>query len=952
FGNRMIWLAVSLGFLASAYALYRPSTRGAKPKKAARLRAQAEADVAAPAAAGPLPAPRYGLASAWTQLIARTRFETALMFRSPAYLVLILLGFAFAVANLLFMNELYGAPVLPVTRMVIQTLSGAFGLISIIVAIYYSGELVWRDQERKVHEIVDASSTPDWTFLIPKTLALALVLASTLLVAILAGVIVQTVKGWFDYRFDQYLAWYLWPETISYLQLAILAIFVQALSPNKFVGWAIMVVYLIATLVAANLGFDHLLYRYGRPLGVPLSDMNGTGDFGGFAAILNTYWLAFGVVLLVLVFALWRRGAETRLLPRLKRLPHRLMGPAGVIGGAALAVFIGLGVYIFINTNVWNEYRSQDADRDLQAEYEKTLLRYETTPQPAVAHVRLNLDLHPHAPRLVTTGEYTIENRTAQPLSEIHLRWVDPLKVRRLDVQGARMVREWKDFDYRIYRFDTPMQPGERRSVRFETVLEQRGFRNRDNTTRLVDNGTFVTNSEFAPQIGMNRDGLLSDRTQRRKRGLPAELRPAKLEDLSATAENYIGADWTTADITVTTDADQTPIAPGYAVSDATHDGRRTTRFVTEAPVLNFFSVQSARYVATRRPHNGVEMVVYHDARHGRNVDRMLTALAASLDYYQANFSPYQFRQARIIEFPDYAGYAQSFPNTFAWSEGLGFVTDLRDPNKIDFVTYIAAHEFAHQWWAHQVVGANMQGATSLSESQAQYSALMVMERLYGRDKIRRFLKRELDDYLAARGGETIEELPLGRVESQGYIHYQKGGLVMYLLRDQIGEAAVNGALRQLLGDFAFKGAPYPRSTDLVAALRARAPADKQGLITDLFERITLYDVKTVGSSVTARPDGRFDVSVTVEARKLYVDGKGVETEAPLSETMDIGLFTAQPGEGAFNPRDVVLMERKPIRTGSQTFRFVTARRPAFVGVDPYNKWIDRNSDDNVKPVG
>ena len=129
------------------------------------------------------------------------------------------------------------------------------------------------------------------------------------------------------------------PEAIGYIQLAILAIFVQALSPNKFVGWAVMVVYIIATIVSANLGFDHMLYRYGQAPGVPLSDMNGTGDFSTFAAWANSYWLAFGVVLLVLVYGLWRRGTETRLLPRLKRLPQRLMGPAGVVGAAALATF-------------------------------------------------------------------------------------------------------------------------------------------------------------------------------------------------------------------------------------------------------------------------------------------------------------------------------------------------------------------------------------------------------------------------------------------------------------------------------------------------------------------------------------------------------------------------------------------------------------------------------------
>ena len=112
----------------------------------------------------------------------------------------------------------------------------------------------------------------------------------------------------------------------------------------------------------------------------------------------------------------------------------------------------------------------------------------------------------------------------------------------------------------------------------------------------MIENGTFVNNFGFAPIIGMSRQGLLSDRTQRRRQGLPAELRPAKLEDMSATARNYVGADWVMSDITLTTDAGQTPIAPGKRVSDVTQGGRRTARFVSPAPILNFFSIQSADY--------------------------------------------------------------------------------------------------------------------------------------------------------------------------------------------------------------------------------------------------------------------------------------------------------------------------------------------------------------------
>ena len=949
--NRVIWTAVGAVLLSAAYVLYRPSPRGAKLKKQERMRALVEKDIVV-TPVGALPRPTYGFASGLTQLWSRAVFETVLVFKSPAYLVLVLLAMAFAVATLFFTGEIYGAPILLVTRVVITALTGTFGLISIIISIYYAGELVWRDRDRKVHEIVDASSTPDWTFLAPKTLALALVLISTLLIGILAGVVTQTIKGHTDFEFDKYLLWYLLPQGLSFTLLAVLAIFVQALSPNKFVGWAVMVVYLISTIVLSNLGFDHPLYSYRSGLLGPLSDMNGQGDFGTFAFWWGSYWSAFAVILMVLAYALWRRGTESRLWPRLKRLPHRLAGPAGLIGGAALAAFVGLGVFIYINTNVWNEYQTRTAREAEQAAYEKALLRFEVTPQPSVADVRMVMDLRPHQPKLTTRGSYVLVNNTGAPLPEVHLRWNEDLDMVRLDVEGATVAREWEEFEYRIYRFATPMQPGERRTVTFETVLEQRGFKASGNTTRLVDNGSFVNNFEFAPMVGMSRQGLLTDRTKRRKLGLPAELRPAKLEDESARRSNYIGADWVTADITVSTDADQTVVAPGQMVSDVVNGDRRTSRFVTESPVLNFFSVQSARYERTARMHDGVEMVVFHDPAHDRNVPRMLDALSASLDYFQANFSPYQFRQARIVEFPDYASFAQSYPNTFAWSEGLGFIADLSDETKIDYVTYVAAHEFGHQWWAHQVVGSDQQGMTVLSETLAQYSALMVMEKMYGKDQIRRFLKQELDRYLRSRGTERLEEMPLMRNENQQYIHYQKGGLVMYLLRDQIGEDAVNRALRRVLAQYAFKGAPYPRSLDLIAAIRAEAPADKQALITDLFEKITLYDVKTTGVTSTRRADGRWDVTVTVDARKLYADGEGVETAAPLNEVFDVGIFAAEPGKGAFDEADVILLERRPIRSGVQTLRFITAREPKFAGVDPYNKWIDRNSDDNVRSVG
>lgn len=949
--NRLVWLGIASLFLVLAIARYRFAEAGLSKKKK-REEAAAETPIAAPSAPR-APLPEAGGSAARAQLGARTRFEMKQVFKSPAFAVLVALGMINTFANLWFSGEMFGTPTLPVTRAVIPVLAGSFTIFPVIIAIYYAGELVWRERERRMHEIIDATPLPNWAYVIPKTLAVALVLFITLLFGVLAAILVQLVKGHGDLELGKYVLWYVLPQGVAMVMIAILAVFVQSLSPNKYVGWAVMVVYIVSTIVLTSMGFEHNLYQYGSAPDVPLSDMNGSGGFETGAWWFRLYWAAFAIILLVVSHLLWRRGTETRLKPRLRRAPRRLAGAPGIIAGTALAAFVATGAYAWYNTNVLNDYETSSARDEFAAEYEKKFLKYAALPHPTISKVVLNVDLFPSETRAMVKGSYVISNLTRGPIRDVHVRMpAADLDLLGLDFPGAKLRFEDKDYGYRIYALDTPMQPGETRSLSFQTRRWQRGFRNSGNDTRLVRNGTFLNNMEIAPAIGMNRMGLLQERSKRRRYGLPAEQRPPKLEDLSATRRSYFGEGWSTADITVSTEADQTPIAPGKKVSDTVSGGRRTARFVSDAPILTFFSIQSARYAERHRLHRGVDLAVYYHPGHGRNVERMLDALAGAMDYYQSNFGPYQFDQARIIEFPGYETFAQAFANTMPYSEAIGFVADNSNPEKIDYVTYVTAHELGHQYWAHQIIGAEMQGGTMLSETLAQYSALMVMKHRYGEDQIRRFLKFELDGYLRRRGSEPVEELPLMRVENQQYIHYNKGSLVMYLLQDRLGEAAVNRALRTVLDKYRFKGAPYPRSIELVEAFRkeAKTPED-QALITDLFERITLYDLKVGEAKAVRRADGKWDVTVPVEAKKSYADGQGNEKPAAFADRIAIGLFTAEPGRGAFDRRNVLVMQRQPVRSGKQVFRFVTDRKPTHAGIDPYNFYIDRNSDDNVGAV-
>jgi ABC-2 type transport system permease protein len=953
--DRLFALLLAVAFLALAYPLTR--FRSAAAKASAAL-GPAPRPISRPRPAAPAAQRRFDRKGGWAQLVARTRFDIGQVLSGAVFWVLLGVGLANATGGLWSTtdDDRYGGALLPVTRILIPTLQGSLFIFLVVIAAYYAGELVWRDRDRRAHEMIDATPAPDWTFVIPKTLAVSLVLIATILTGMAAGIIVQALKGYYHFEIGKYLLWYVLPTSCDLILLAALAIFFQAITPSKFAGWGLMVLYIIAVFAIPGMGIEHNLILFGDTNPVPLSDMNGLGKFWIGAWWFRLYWGAIALLLLVVAYLIWRRGTETRFAPRLTRAPSRLKGPAAWTALAAALVAVGAGVFIFINTCVWNPYRTQFSDDRWAADYEKTLLPYEKVPQPDVVAMRLYVTIDPDRPMLETCGVYVLQNDTGAPLRQVHVRFDRPLDVRALSVQGARATRSYDRFNYRIFTFDTPMSPGERRTLSFDTQLTERGFRNsrratRD-LTRVVGNGTFANSQEMAPQIGMTRDMLLTDRAKRRKYGLPPELHKPLPGDIASRAYNYAGhANWATSDITINTVAGQTPIAPGAKVFDVTRGGRRIARFVTDRPIMDFFSIQSARYAAKTQPYKGVALSVYYDPQHSVNVDRMLRAMRVSLDYYQANFSPYQFREARIVEFPDYARFAQSFAGTFPWSEGLGFIADYRDRDRIDMVTYITAHEFAHQWWGHQLIGADQQGATTLTETLAQYSALRVMRKIYGPAQIRKFLKYELDSYLRARGGEVAAEQPLERVEDQGYIHYRKGSLVMDRLAEEIGEDAVNRALRSLLSTYAFTGAPYPTALDLVAAIRAQAPADKQQLISDLFERITLYDLKATKATARRRPDGLYDVRLTVEATKFYANGLGKQQAAPMDEVLDVGLFSAKPGTPDFKESDVITLDKRPIRSGIQTLAFVTRRAPKFAGVDPYDELIDRNSDANTTQV-
>jgi aminopeptidase N len=413
--------------------------------------------------------------------------------------------------------------------------------------------------------------------------------------------------------------------------------------------------------------------------------------------------------------------------------------------------------------------------------------------------------------------------------------------------------------------------------------------------------------------------------------------------------ENFLKSDWVSIESVIRTAPDQIAVGPGSLIREWTENGRRCFQYRLDHDSMNFYSFVSGRYEVARAEWNGIKIEVYYHKEHLWNVPKMLRSLQKSLEYYTANFGPYSHKQARIVEFPRVDTYAQEYPGTVPYSEGIGFTANLEHPDAIDWVYFVVAHEMAHQWWALQVAPANMQGGQLLYESLAQYSALMVMEKEYGRNMMRKFLEYEMNGYLSGRSFERVKEQPLAQVERQAYIYYAKGSVVLYYLKEMIGEAAMNRALRNVLHQYGYAPPPYPTAYALLDALQAETPESLGYLIKDLFEDITLFANRTLSARARKRADGKYDVTVEVQSRKFKADGKGKEEEVPVDDWIEIGAF-AKPLKGKVYG-ELLYRERVHMTQTRGTYTFTVDGLPDKAGIDPLLLMIDRLPSDNLKKV-
>ena len=945
--NRLLWLGLGVVFFIITFSVFK--FRAVYSSLYKKRAVKGVVGVLPDNQPIPFATPVYTSGTWLGQVWALTRLYFKEIIRSVPFLAIGIIGIILIGINAEYATSWYGQELYPLSSLTAGFIASQISLIVSIMILFYCGEIIWKEKEIRFDQIFDALPVSYSVPVTSKFLAMAGVTLVYVLLLIPVGALFQLFKGFYRIELDVYLKVLLLRVYLPMLIYIAMAMFIQSMFNNKFVGYAVAILFYIYILFASRMKiFYNLLVPNSGSVG-NYSDMNGFAATINQFVVLKIFWIGVAGLLLGIAILFYPRGTDTAYSVRVKNARSRYGIGQMIFMTVCLLIVILSGSFYYYNTNILNKYRNPEQRKDLQAGYEKELKQlYEKVQQPSVVNVVGSVDLFPENGNLDLKSRITFKNLTHVPISQLLLQ--EPtdelLHYSQMEFsKPVKLLKSYPDYFLKVYQLAQPLKPGDSLFLNLQGKRMLKGFSNDNMNPSYVQNGTFINNTDIFPQMGYNRGFELSDTEDRKKRGLKEQKGlPPRTDTLARMVNLFEQRGHTGLDLTISTANDQIAISPGYLKEQWKKGGRAYFHYKMDKPIFNFFNIISGRFAVKREKWHDVNLEIYYHKDHTYNLNIMMASLKNGLDYDSKNFSPFLYKQMRIIEFPRYRSFAQSFPNTVPFSEGIGFIFRHR-ADKLDMAYYVTAHELGHQWWGHQVCEANTVGNQMFSESLAQYSALMLLKQTLPIEELRRYLKYELDGYLQGRSMEKKNENPLDQTDNQQYIHYQKGTLANFAMQDYIGEDNMNKALRKLIANYGNKDI-YPTSDVLTNYLKEVTPDSLKYVVDDLYSKITLFENRVINPTAK-KVAGGYQVTVPVQTIKYYADRAGIEKRTPIKDYIDIGVFTLDKN----GKEKLIYLQRQKFSKENNTITVFTKEKPVRAGIDPIFKLVDRNTDDNTALV-
>jgi hypothetical protein len=109
------------------------------------------------------------------------------------------------------------------------------------------------------------------------------------------------------------------------------------------------------------------------------------------------------------------------------------------------------------------------------------------------------------------------------------------------------------------------------------------------------------------------------------------------------------------------------------------------------------------------------------------------------------------------------------------------------------------------------------------------------------------------------------------------------------------------------------------------------------------------WELKTERAVGRQTGAGTWEVTLDARARKVVVDPAGVETEMPMDEQVQIGVFA--PGGQGPDFGETLYLQMHRIGSGKQTITVTVPREPSDAGIDAFHLLTELERFDNVEEV-
>ena len=152
-----------------------------------------------------------------------------------------------------------------------------------------------------------------------------------------------------------------------------------------------------------------------------------------------------------------------------------------------------------------------------------------------------------------------------------------------------------------LYKLPTPLPPHGRIQLDFALQYDNPGFENSQPNTDIVHNGSFV-NDRYLPYIGYAPEIELTDDSTRHSTAWRrcGGCRSSTMWPRASTTASASTPTGSTSTPRSAPAPDQIAIAPGYLQKEWVENGRRYFHYKMDAPILDIYSIQSARYAVRR----------------------------------------------------------------------------------------------------------------------------------------------------------------------------------------------------------------------------------------------------------------------------------------------------------------------------------------------------------------